>query len=114
MNESSDRYSIFAVTAPGLESLAAAELAELGILGEAEAGGVAWEGDLASLCRANLELRVASRVLVRVAEFRARTFYELERHAKRIPWERYVSAERSVRVRATCHKSRLYHQGAVE
>jgi putative N6-adenine-specific DNA methylase len=114
MSELSERYSIFAVTAPGLESLVFAELAELGIQGEVEAGGVAWEGDLTSLCRANLELRVASRVLVRVAEFRARTFYELERHAKRIPWERYVSAERAVRVRATCHKSRLYHEGAVE
>jgi putative N6-adenine-specific DNA methylase len=114
MSELSERYSIFAVSAPGLESLVFAELAELGIQGEVEAGGVAWEGDLTSLCRANLELRVASRVLVRVAEFRARTFYELERHAKRIPWERYVSAERAVRVRATCHKSRLYHEGAVE
>jgi putative N6-adenine-specific DNA methylase len=113
MSESSQELSLFAVTAPGLEPLAAAELAELGARGEAEAGGVAWRGDAESLYRANLELRTASRVLVRIAEFRARTFFELERHARRVPWERYVAAGRAVRVRATCHKSKLYHEGAV-
>jgi putative N6-adenine-specific DNA methylase len=113
MSESSQELSLFAVTAPGLEPLAAAELAELGVRGEVEAGGVAWRGDAESLYRANLELRTASRVLVRIAEFRARTFFELERHARRVPWGRYVAAGRAVRVSATCHKSKLYHEGAV-
>jgi putative N6-adenine-specific DNA methylase len=113
MSESSRELSLFAVTAPGLEPLAAAELAELGVRGEVEAGGVAWRGDAESLYRANLGLRTASRVLVRIAEFRARTFFELERHARRVPWGRYVAAGRAVRVSATCHKSKLYHEGAV-
>jgi putative N6-adenine-specific DNA methylase len=114
MNESTDLLSLFAVTAPGLEPLVAAELAELGVRGEAEVGGVAWMGDPESLYRANLSLRTASRILVRIAEFKAKTFFELERHARAIPWERYVAKGRAVRVRATCHKSRLYHQRAVE
>lgn len=113
MSESSEELSLFAVTAPGLEPLAAAELAGLGVRGEVEAGGVAWRGDAESLYRANLELRTASRVLVRIAEFRARTFFELERHARRVPWGRYLAAGRAVRVSATCHKSKLYHEGAV-
>jgi putative N6-adenine-specific DNA methylase len=113
MSDWSDEMSLFAVTAPGVEELAAAELGRLGIRGEAEAGGVAWRGGVESLCRANLELRTASRILVRVAEFRARTFFELERHARKVPWERYVAPGRVVKVRATSHKSRLYHQGAV-
>ena len=92
MSESSQELSLFAVTAPGLEPLAAQELAELGVRGEVEAGGVGWRGDAESLYRANLELRTASRVLVRIAEFRARTFFELERHARRVPWSRYVAA----------------------
>jgi putative N6-adenine-specific DNA methylase len=54
-----------------------------------------------------------SRVLVRVAEFRARTFFELERHARKVPWERYVAPGRAVKVRASSHKSRLNHQRAV-
>ncbi|MDE3171797.1 MAG: class I SAM-dependent RNA methyltransferase [Gemmatimonadota bacterium] len=89
---------------------------ELGALGETptiEEGGVAWAGDAASLCRANLWLRTASRVVVRAAHFRARTFYELERHARRIPWERFVAPGSEVRFRVTCRKSRLYHSDAV-
>ncbi len=113
MTDWSDEMSLFAVTAPGLEALAAAELGRLGVGGEVEAGGVGWRGGVESLCRANLELRTASRVLVRVAEFRARTFFELERHARKVPWERYIAPGRAVKVRASSHKSRLNHQRAV-
>lgn len=114
MTGSDDALSLFAVTAPGLEPLAAAELGALGIDGAPEPGGVAWTGGTESLHRANLELRTASRVLVRIAEFRAKTFFELERHARAIPWERYLAAGRPVRVRVSSHKSRLYHQRAIE
>jgi putative N6-adenine-specific DNA methylase len=62
---------------------------------------------------ANLRLRVASRVLVRVAEFRARTFFELERHARRVPWERFVAPGGAVRLRVSSRKSKLYHEGAI-
>jgi putative N6-adenine-specific DNA methylase len=113
MPKSADRHSIFAVTAPGLERVAADELAELGIRAAAEPGGVAWDGSLEQVYTANLRLRTASRVLVRVAEFRARTFFELERHARRIEWERWLSPGRQVQLRVTCRKSRLYHEGAV-
>lgn len=63
--------------------------------------------------RANLHLRTASRVIVRVAEFGARGFPELVRQAKRQPWERYLVADRPVQLRVTCRKSRLYHSDAV-
>ena len=62
---------------------------------------------------ANLHLRTASRVLLRVAEFGARGFPELVRHAKRQPWERFVDPGRPLRLRVTCRKSRLYHSDAV-
>jgi putative N6-adenine-specific DNA methylase len=62
---------------------------------------------------ANLWLRTASRVLVRVAEFRAKTFFELERSARKIEWERFVADGSGVRFRVTCRKSKLYHSGAV-
>jgi putative N6-adenine-specific DNA methylase len=108
-----DSLSLFAVTAPGLEAVCAAELRALGIAAEPEPGGVAWEGPLADLHRANLWLRSASRVVVRAAEFHARTFIELERHARRVPWERWVTPGRAVRLRVTAKKSRLYHEGAI-
>jgi putative N6-adenine-specific DNA methylase len=105
--------ALFAVTAPGLEPLAAAELAALGIRGVPEPGGVAWTGPLADAYAANLELRTASRVLARVGDFRARTFFELERHARRLPWARFLAPGRAVRLRVSCRKSKLYHEGAV-
>jgi putative N6-adenine-specific DNA methylase len=106
--------SLFAVTAPGLEPLARAELLSLGVPGaRVDEGGVAFGGGAEAVMRANLWLRTASRVVERVAEFRATTFYDLERLARQVPWERYAEAGRPVRFRVTCRKSRLYHSDAV-
>ena len=99
--------------APGLEPLALAEAQALGLPARAEEGGVAWSGDVRSVIAANVGLRIASRVLVRVAEFEARSFIELERWARRIPWTQWVAPSASVRFRVTCRKSRLYHSDAV-
>jgi len=62
---------------------------------------------------ANVHLRTASRVLVRVDEFRAATFHELETRGARIDWRRWIVPGRDVELRVTCRKSRLYHSGAV-
>jgi putative N6-adenine-specific DNA methylase len=106
--------SLFAVTAPGLEAIALAELRAFGVMDAiAEPGGVGFTGAPAMLYAANLRLRTASRVVVRVADFSAKTFFELERHARRVPWERFATRERAVRLRVTCRKSRLYHSDAV-
>lgn len=113
MPSHADPLQLFAVTAPGLEPLAAAELRALGIEGRAEPGGVAWTGTAEQMYAANLRLRTASRVTVLAAEFRAKTFFELERHARKIPWERWVPRGGAVRLRVTCRKSKLYHEGAV-
>ena len=79
----------------------------------AEVGGVAFEGNLEALYRANLWLRTVSRVLVRLGQFHASTFYELERRAKKLPWPDFLPQSGDVVVRATCRKSRLYHSDAV-
>jgi putative N6-adenine-specific DNA methylase len=101
--------------APGLESLALTEALALGLPAEPAAGGggIEWRGDLASVLRANLGLRIASRVLVRIAEFEATSFAALEREARRIDWGQVVPAGATVRFRVTCRKSRLYHSDAV-
>jgi putative N6-adenine-specific DNA methylase len=105
---------IFAVAAPGLETILARELEGLGIIGaEVVEGGVSFRGNIAQLYEANLALRVASRVIVRVARFHADSFHELERRAKKIPWNEYLAPGARVRFRVTCRKSRLYHSDAV-
>src|SRR5688572_25090857 len=109
----SEGLDLFAVTAPGLEPIAAEELQALGIAGQAEVGGVSWRGSLEDLYRANLHLRTASRVLIRIGEFSARTFFELERHAARIDWARYVGDAGAVQLRASARKSRLNHERAI-
>jgi putative N6-adenine-specific DNA methylase len=104
---------IFASTAPGLESITAGELKALGIRGKQEPGGVAFGGDLRRLYEANLWLRTASRLTVRIGRFHASTFFELERRAKKLPWARFLPAAGPVRLRVTCRKSKLYHSDAV-
>lgn len=89
------------------------ELSSLGIAPNAETGGTAFRGPIESIWRANLWLRTASRVLVRVASFRAQAFHELERLARAVPWERYVASGSTVRFRVTSKKSRLYHTGGI-
>lgn len=107
-------YSCFAVTAPGLEALTAAELASLGVTpGPTEPGGVTFDATPRQLYRANLELRTASRVLVRLAEFSARTFPELERKVKRVPWQDFVAPGAAARFKVTSKKSKLYHEGGI-
>ena len=115
MTTYSDSFDCFAIVAPGLEHLALTEAQRLGLPAtiEPEGGGLAWRGDLRSVLMANVGLRIASRVLVRVASFEARSFVELEKQARRIPWARMVSANGAVRFRVTCRKSRLYHSDAV-
>jgi putative N6-adenine-specific DNA methylase len=110
---SSSSFKAFASTGPGLESIAAGELKALGIRGRQEIGGVAFDADLQRLYEANLWLRTATRVLVRLGRFHASTFYELERRAKKLPWRDFLPASGDVGVRVTCRKSRLYHSDAV-
>src|SRR4051794_25460817 len=67
---------IYLVCAPGLETLLGAEARALGLRVRAvEPGGVTVDGELADVVRANIGLRTASRVLVRVASFKATAFH---------------------------------------
>lgn len=105
-----DRQDCFAITPPGVEHLTAAELAGLGIGSDGtEPGGVAFRASTRQLYAANLELRTASRIVVRLAEFPARAFYELERKAGRVPWDTVLVPGAPVRFRVSSRKSRLYH-----
>jgi putative N6-adenine-specific DNA methylase len=91
----------FAICAPGLETVTAAELGALGIEGTSDSGGVEWTGTPAQLYDANLRLRTAGRVIARIARFRARTFFELERHGGKVPWDRIVATGARVAFRVT-------------
>jgi putative N6-adenine-specific DNA methylase len=110
--------SCFASCAIGLESVLARELVELAPqrtiqVGTVEPGGVQFTADLAGVYASNLHLRTASRIVVRLGGFRASTFHELERRARRLPWGTFVRPGARLEIRVTSRKSRLYHQDAV-
>src|SRR5205085_1454078 len=102
-------FDCFAIAAPGLEPIVGGELRAFGIDAREEEGGVSFSGTLEVLARANLWLRTASRIIVRVAKFHARSFAELERRARAVPWEEFLSPGTAVQFRVTSRKSRLYH-----
>ena len=105
---------IFLVTAPGLEELLRAEAVEKGFRKpKAEAGGVTVKGDWSAVWRANLELRGASKVLVRLDRFRAAHLSHLEKAARALSWGDVLRRDVPVRVEAVCKKSKIYHSGAV-
>jgi putative N6-adenine-specific DNA methylase len=109
-----DALSALAVTAPGLAPFASQELLALGIAPHrVGVEGASFETSAAGLYAANLWLRTASRVLVRIASFEALSFHELERRARGVDWARYVTPAVPIRLRVTCRKSRLYHSDAV-
>lgn len=107
-------HAAFAVAAPGLAPLVADELRAMGLRPSGvEEAGVAFAAHDTGVWMANLRLRTASRVLVRLGQFRATEFRELERQARALPWETFVPADTTPRLRVTCRKSRLYHSDAV-
>lgn len=109
------RHQCFAVCAPGIEAILQRELAGIGVSHlDAVPGGVAFTASTRQLYAANVWLRTATRVLLRVHEFRATDFSRLEREVSSIPWDRWVPAGASVHVRVTARKSRLHHTSAIE
>jgi putative N6-adenine-specific DNA methylase len=106
------RLHCSAACAPGLEALVAAELEVLGVrTGPPAAGRVPFTATSRQLYGACLRSAVASRILVRVASFTARTFADLEREASRVDWSPWTAGGGSFRVAAV--KSRLFHTAAV-
>jgi putative N6-adenine-specific DNA methylase len=104
----------FVITAPGIERITAAELRTLKIEpAEMERGGVLFRASHRDIYNANLRLRTATRIVVRIAQFHASSFAELERRAKKIQWERWLPSSGEVKFRVTCKKSKLYHSDAV-
>ena len=112
MDTDSD-LDIFLVTIPGLESLLCAEAVEKGFRTPVpETGGVTVKGDWSEVWRANLELRGASKVLVRIGAFRVLHLAQLDKRARRFPWGDILRADVPVHVEAACKSSRIYHAGA--
>lgn len=105
----------FAPCPPGLEAALANELAALEALDvQPDAGGVAFKGKLELGYLANLWLRTANRVLLRVATFGARRPEDLFRHATQLPWELLLAPDVPLRFEVTTFESWLKRDDLIE
>ena len=103
------------VCPPGLEGMVADELAALGVSRtRTEKGGVTCRLTTRQLYAANLFLRCATRVLVRVAGFTVRSFADLERRIGEVEWRDWLGVGVNPRFRVTTRGSKLWHDGAIE
>ena len=104
------RLDAAAICTPGLESFLEAELKALGIKAKPGAHGVvAFRATTRQLYSANVWLRTASRVLVRLATFRATDFAHLQMRASEVDWAPWIGDDVAPEFRVTSHKSKLYH-----
>ena len=111
--EPSNDFEIFLVATPGLESPLLAEAVEKGFArAQVLPGGVSCRGGWPEVWRANLCLRGANKVLVRIGSFPAVHLAQLDKRARKFPWSDFLRPDVPVKVEATSRKSRIYHAGA--
>lgn len=100
----------------GLEAVLKKEIYDLGYeITEVEDGRVSFEGDAEAICRANVFLRTAERVLLKIGKFRAVTFDELFEGIKALPWENYIPEDGKFWVtKASSIKSKLFSPSDIQ
>ena len=96
-------FDIFLVATPGLEAPLAGEALAAGCSGARNIdGGVNFPGTWPDVWRANLVLRGATRILARVASFRAMHLAQLDKRARKLPWSEILRSDIPVHVEASC------------
>jgi len=106
----------FAATSPGLEPLCLNELISFAATGKKFTeikGGVQFTGRITDCFSANLNLRTANRVLMRIGEFKATNFMQLKKRLSGFPWELFLPADSRPEINTSAKQSRLYHKDAI-
>ena len=109
-------YELIAPCHFGLESVLKREIYDLGYdITLVEDGKVTFEGDAEAICRANINLRTAERVLLKVGQFKAYTFTELFDQTKALPWEEFIPEDGKFWVtKANSVNSKLFSSSDVQ
>ncbi len=104
-----EKIQLVATCLFGLERLLGEEIDRLGYKRiETIDGRVTFEGDMAAVPRANINLRFAERVFIKLGDFRAESFEELFEGTKALEWERYIGMTDAFPVKGHAIKSKLY------
>lgn len=100
----------------GLEAVLKREIIDLGYdVSEVEDGRVTFLGDAEAICRANIFLRTAERILLKVGSFKAESFDELFEKTRALPWENYIPKNGKFWVtKAASVKSKLFSPSDIQ
>ena len=110
------RYELIAPCHFGLESVLKREITDLGYdVTKVEDGRLTFIGDAQALCRANIFLRTAERILIKAGSFHAETYEELFQGTKKIPWEELIPSDGKFWVtKAASVKSKLFSPSDIQ
>lgn len=110
------RYELIAPCHFGLESVLKREITDLGYdVVKVEDGRVTFIGDAEAVCRANIFLRTAERILIKAGSFRAETYEELFQGTKGIAWEEMIPSDGKFWVtKAASIKSKLFSPSDIQ
>lgn len=110
------KFELIAPCHFGLEAVLKKEIIELGYdVSQVEDGRVTFIGDDEAVCRANIGLRTADRILIKVGSFRAETFDELFENTKALDWESYIPSDGKFWVaKAASIKSKLFSPSDIQ
>ena len=111
-----DRIEYIAPCHFGLEAVLKKEITDLGYdIVSVEDGKITFAGDAQALCRANIFLRTAERVLLKVGSFHAETFEELFQGTKALPWGDYIPKDGKFWVaKAASVKSKVFSPSDIQ
>ncbi len=111
-----ERLELIAPCHFGLEAVLKREILDLGYeIIRVEDGRILFEGDAEAVCRANIYLRTAERILIKAGEFHAETFEDLFQGTKAIPWEHYIPVDGKFYVtKAASVKSKLFSPSDIQ
>lgn len=110
------KFELIAPCHFGMESILKREIIDLGYdITEVADGRVTFFGDEEALCRANVFLRTAERILIKIGSFHAETFEELFQGTKALPWEEYIPSDGKFWVaKAASVKSKLFSPSDIQ
>ena len=110
------RFELIAPCHFGMEAVLKREIDDLGYdITEVADGRVTFYGDEEALCRANIFLRTAERILIKIGSFHAETFEELFQGTRELPWEDYIPEDGKFWVaKAASVKSKLFSPSDIQ
>ncbi|MCQ2124993.1 MAG: RNA methyltransferase [Fibrobacter sp.] len=95
----------------GVERVADINVADINVAGD---GKVEFTAKITEAWKAVAYSRIANRILMEIASFKAENFGQLEKGTAAVPWELFLGKCANLELHVNCKHSRLYHSGAIE